>query len=185
MSIGFRDASALCRPLAQSDIDYLISKGVPPLALACTWDGTSSPIVRAHVVETAPHRFEFAEWMRGEAGQSALIIEALDAFGEVSDLIAWNRYMLASWLGRSPILGEEQLAGFRMVDHVKVHETVLAWLAEGRDGVVVIDEGRAGELLRPVPMVAASVQHGRRLRRICTPPAPRILVPTIGQRAAA
>lgn len=172
------EAETYCRPLSQQQIDWFLSRGVPVMALARSWDGAFSAVRAADVVRLDGGRFEFAAMMAGRASDPAIVFDALDRFGEPADVIAWRGDWLASWLGRVAMLGEEQLGTFRIAAALDVLPDALAWLQGGRRGVVIVDEAKAAGALRPVHMVAASLEQGRRLRRLCEAPPLRISIRT-------
>lgn len=180
---GIVDELMACDPLNQSDIDWLMSRGVPILRLARNADGAHSPIRAAEIVELPSGEFEFARDTTDEPSARALVIPAHDRCGDMVDLVAWNRKFLGSWLGRCAVLGEEQLVGFRMHDAVEVYRSPLDWLAAGRVGTVVVDWNRAGPILRDHPLRAVDLDHGRHLAKACAVPPPRISVP-LARRAA-
>lgn len=121
---------------------------------------------------------------------SALIFIARDEFGDKVDLVAWSQKTsrVASWLGRASLLGANEVFAARLVDEgaLKVFATPLEWLQAERRGVVIVDEKRAGELLRLVsPLFTNDVDLGCRLEKITRAPAPRILVRRIDAEVAA
>jgi len=179
------DALAACDPPNARDISWLLGNGVPPLALARTWCGMPSAIRRGRVVVAAERRFEFAELIRGERSQGALIFLAHDRLGYAADLIAWNRHFLGSLLGRATLLGAEHWSAFRGAEAIPVYSDPLRWLQAERRGVAIVDEGAAAEALDGCQLIAEDIRHGQRLRRLLTRPAPRISVPLPAQNRQA
>ena len=140
------------------------------------------------VVLLAGDRFEFARHLRDASGNAvALIIPIYDDLSRLTDLAAFNldTGKLGIWRGRVPMLGAENLYGWRLGDPLVMHETPLDWLKANREGVFVIDPQRASPLLRQVgPLGVKSAIFGRRMREVMTIRAPRIVVAE-SRRAAA
>lgn len=126
----------------------------------------------------------------GEGADQALIFLARDELGEPADLVAWDpqQKRLAAWFGSSALLGAENLWAPRLSKEQALHvfESPLGWLRAGREGVVVVDpHGAAPSLCRAAPLVAESIEHGERLRRMLTVRPPRIFVALSDVRSAA
>jgi hypothetical protein len=140
------------------------------------------------VVFLAGGRFEFARDLCDASGNAvALIIPVYDDLSALTDLAAFNldTGKLGIWRGRVPMLGAENLYGWRLGDPLVMHETPLDWLKANREGVFVIDPQRASPLLRQVePLGVKSAIFGRRMRDAMTIRAPRIVVAE-SRRAAA
>jgi hypothetical protein len=140
------------------------------------------------VVLLAGGRFEFARHLRDASGNAfALIIPVYDDLSGLTDLAAFNldTGKLGIWRGRGPMLGAENLYGWRLGDPLVMHETPLDWLKASPEGVFVIDPQRASPLLRQVePLGVKSAIFGRRMREAMTIRAPRIVVAE-SRRAAA
>jgi len=160
-------------PLKQIEIDWFLRQGVPILALAL-------PLAfRTDLVTFAGARFEFTRHRGSDDAVTAFIFPALDAEGEVADLVAWRpkSESIGIWLGRTGLLGEEQIYSARLGEPLVVHESLLDWLRAERTGVVVVDAVRAPPLLREAePLAVLSIEHGDRIKRLLTLPAPKILV---------
>jgi hypothetical protein len=126
----------------------LRERGVPLPALVRSAAGALDPVVSDTVVFLDGGTFEFARHARGGEAERALLIPARDTLDDLSDIVAWSPETgrITSWLGRARLLGEEQLAGFRLDDDaaLTVHADLFAWLADMRRGVVVVDPRRAG-----------------------------------------
>ncbi len=140
-----------CGVLRQSDVDGLTAAGVPILALTGDAYGGGFCVMRDRIV---PHhgarRFEFVrhDEMAGE-GVSALIVLALDAYGDPIDLVSFRNGpapFIGSWLGRVGLLGEESLWRTRAL--LAVHATPLDWLRAERRGVCVVDPVCTSSTLR-------------------------------------
>jgi archaeosine-15-forming tRNA-guanine transglycosylase len=75
------------------------------------------------------------------------------------------------------MLGEEQVFAPRIVEALLVHPDPLAWMRNGRRGVVVVDRPQAVALLRNAgTLIAADLDQGRQLREALETPPPRILI---------
>ena len=155
--------------------DNLIRRGVPSSALA--YDIPA----RAEVL-FFPDRplFDFAADIGDEGAVAALMFLALDQLGEPIDLVAWSPkpHRLAAWYGAA-LLGSEQIWGPRLANEgaLAVYEDPFDWLRADRRGVVIIDPTTAAPLLHEAGhLVAPSVDAGKRLLCLVTPPTPRISV---------
>jgi len=164
-----------CERLRQTDIDWFIRKGVPPLALARSWDGQASPILRDIVVHFPGGRFEFARYAPGADNGPSYVLLVRDRFGEPSDLVAWNKLNISTWLGVASMLGEDRVVGIRLSSEVLINSSPLTWLARGRSGVFIVDPKRAVSILRGYTMRAENVEQARWLRQIFEVCPPRIL----------
>ena len=119
------------------------------------------------VVSLPGGRFEFARDMRDATGAKvAVIIPARDEYLEHVDLVALDldTGAIATWLGRVAMLGQEWLSAATFDEPLIVHETALDWLRAGREGLYVIDLGRAGRLLAGRSIAVKSVVFGAALR---------------------
>lgn len=173
--------------LRQSDIDWFASNDVPAINLAKTARGEFSFVVIDRVVFLPSDRFEFAHYLQG-AGEAvtAYVMVARDVDGVAADIIAWHprTCRVALWRGAVAMAGEEQIYAPRL-EHLTVHEDVLAWLQAGREGVVIFDTDRAARLFDGCgPLLVGSVDHGKRLRKQLTIPSPEILVSQAEEAAA-
>jgi hypothetical protein len=106
------------------------------------------------------------------------------------DLIAWTPRLncTASWLGRVALLGEDELLAPRLDDEqaLMVHETPLAWLIAGRQGVVIVDPRKAAPILREAePLKTHSIAFSRRILTLATLRTPRVFAPSAKLRAVA
>ena len=147
--------------LTQAVLDWFARQGVPPMALA-----RQLPVATDVVVPAGP-RFEFARHRGADEAVTAIIIPGHDEWGELADLIAWRPQsgLLATWLGRVGLLGEEQTFAPRLDQQgMAVHPSCLEWLRAERQGVVVVDPVRARPTLRAMePLVVHDAAHGVRL----------------------
>lgn len=177
-----------CRSLSQNEIDALLTRGVPPLALArdpvpC---GAGYVIRAARVVEHPDSgTFDFSNG--DPATQGALIIPLRDEYGDVADLLAWfpREDRAALWIGSVCLAGQQEIAmAAGGQEPVCVHATILEWLRTERRGVVVLDPERAAFLLHGVTIAAANPAIGRSLASLLTL-RPRIVVPAAEIRRAA
>jgi hypothetical protein len=159
------DMDAICRRVAVDRIDPPRLDAIEPL------DG---------------RHFEFARYGHGD-DYVAMTFVVRNEIGDPIDIAAWtpSRPVLL-WLGRGTLLGGEYSLAPRMTDGLQVHPTPLEWLQHACRGVVVIEPTKAAPLLRLAePLQAASIEHGRELRRMLEVRRPRIFVPTSSDRRAA
>jgi hypothetical protein len=166
-----------CAHLQQADLDRLVRAGIPKTAI---W--RPDCIARASVVFHPKRLFDFAEEVKdgGEVGD-AYIVLARSEMGDVADLVAWQPRSsnVASWLGRTAILGAECVYRARLSGNgaLVVHDDPLAWLRAERRGIVILDAKRAAGLLYCVgPLSVSDRERARDLRSALTRRPPRILV---------
>lgn len=177
MNVSFEHSQG--RDLRQADIDWLTAQGVNGLALAKTYCGDFSFLLVDRVTFLDKQRFEFVRYLQGPfetASVFTMIIKNVE--GESADILAWHPRtgQVATWLGAVAMLGEEQVHAPRL-EHLTVHEGVLSWLKDARHGLVILDAARAARILDGAgPLVAPSVDFGKKLRKQLTIPAPEILV---------
>lgn len=169
-----------CDMLRQIDLDRLKAAGIPIMALVQSRFGLGRCLRRDRVVIDGC-RFEFERFSRYHIdADPAFIILALDLDGQPADLVAWRpdpRGFLGSWLGRTPLLGEEQVEMPRLDLPLRVHETPLGWLKHGREGVVVIDPTMAAPaLIDAAPLAVSTPAFAVRLRNMLHRTPPRIVV---------
>ncbi len=180
-----------CDLLRQADLDRLKAAGVPIMAMVQSRFGQGRCLKRARVVlDSSGRRFEFERFSRFHIdADAAFIILALDLDGQPADLVAWRpdpRGFLGSWLGRAPLLGEEQLEMPRLDLPLRVHETPLEWLKHGREGVVVIDPKMAAPaLIDAAPLAVSTPAFAVRLRNMLHRTPPRIVVDAVMQTEVA
>jgi hypothetical protein len=155
---GTSQASPHAIALAQFDwghpnelqTQWLTSKGVDFEALLKPW-----PIGATRV------RFEDGYFIPDEAGERVITIVCFDS-GVPIDIVAWQPKtdQLATYLGRAVFLGDEDdcfnPATWFGDDDLIVHTSPMDWLRANREGVVVIDQTHAGEILRRVQSVRCS-----------------------------
>ncbi|KQO94629.1 hypothetical protein ASF32_19140 [Methylobacterium sp. Leaf91] len=115
-------------------------------------------MLRHAVVFRRGSRFEFARDLQGEDVEpvAAFTLLACDLLGALLDIVAWHPRTgrLATWLGRTGLLGLDDPCPATREDPLRVFADVSAWLAAGRRGVVVVDE----RLARPVLLDTAAIQ---------------------------
>lgn len=167
---------------------WLESEGVDfSHALNCV-----GPIVEHDIVEFPGAMFDFAA-TRSTDSLRAVVHVALDADAETPiDLVAWTREepdRILRCLGVTHAIGIDQLfnpASYFASRPLRMHRSVLAWLAAGCDGIVPLDCAAIRNRLDFLPinldgfrLAAESLKHGRALRDALAPlPARvRILVP--------
>ena len=182
------DAWRECPHLSQGQIDRLTDAGVAVEALSADPGDYGFAIATDHVSFDGARGFCFERHARqpDESFERAYIIVARDEFGEPADLIAWRGNRVASWSARVSMLGANNLFAPRILsDALLVEPDVLSWLRSGRRGVVIIDAEKARwQLASAGPLQAASVDHGRALRRALSF-RPHIKVPLSTARLAA
>ncbi len=169
--------------LKQTHLDWLTKRhSVPPLALAYDGDGFGWPI-GVSKVEKVGRRFQF----RPEDGAGAFVVIARDDAGDVADLVAWEPKAgwTVPWLGEVPMLGMQDVLAQRDDDPLHVHRGMLEWLQDDRTGVVILVPGEARRILEGTTLRADDVGHGEDLRRLLSPPRPRIVVSASSNRQAA
>jgi hypothetical protein len=121
-------------------------------------------------------------------GCLAVVIEAFDVDDEtVLDLVAWpleRPHQFATALGRARGLGLQCVlnpASYFGGKPLQVHQTPLAWLKAGCEGVVILREESAFSWLAAARgnLAAANFDHGRELARLLYPffDLSRILIP--------
>lgn len=170
--------------LTSAQIQWLsVRHGVPSLALAYDGDGFGWPIGAAKV-EKVGRQFQF----RPEDGVGAFVAIARDDLGAAADLIAYEPKAgwTAPWLGTVAMLGLQDVLSQRDDGPLRVHRGMLDWLQNDRVGVVILVPSEARRVLEGLTLQAADLDHGGELRRLLTPPRPRIVVPdsTVQQVAA-
>jgi hypothetical protein len=182
------DAWCECPHLSQSQIDRLTGTGVSVHALSADPDDYGFAIATDLVSFDAVHGFCFKRHARqpDESFEPAYIIVARDEFGEPADLVAWRGDRVASWSANVSMLGANNLFAPRLLsDALLVEPDVLSWVLSGRRGVVIINAEKARwQLASAGPLQAASVDHGRELRRALSF-RPRIRIPLSRARLAA
>lgn len=161
----------------KATIDWLITQGVPPLALS-----DPDPLLRADVMFTGRHRFVFPdEVSKTDTAQSvrAVVVPVRDINGDLMDLVAWSnrRGLLGSWLLQVGYLGEAFGPRLHRDGALPVWPHALDWLRAGRDGIVIMDLDvtriQIGEFGPFIGM--GGLDHGRALLRHLSS-SPRILV---------
>lgn len=177
-----------CTPVVLHAETYnaLFALGVRGLAI--TGARPFADLATEQVVYLEGGRFELAKDMRDQSNSvPAIIIPCVNRDGATTDLVAWNMETgaTATWRGAA-LLGEENLDAPRIDgDRLRVHSTVLAWLVDGRRGVVVLDAKRARWPLAEQGLIVADVDFGVRLLAQLALPQPDIHVDDEQQRAAA
>jgi len=153
-----------CRSLSQDELDYFRSRGVDALTLATPW-----PVLVDRVQFDGAGFFDFAR--DGDNGNAvpAFIIGVLGGGGLI-DLCAWQLEVdrTALWLGAGFALGERQIDPPHF-EPLSIWRSPLKWLRVGRRGIVVLRSELAWSHLADVPLLAESIEHGRKLRGLLVP----------------
>lgn len=177
--------------LRRADFAWLLSQDVPGRLTAWASAGVFDVLLRDAVSFRRGRRFEFARYLRGEDDErvAAYTLLARDEDGAAVDVIAWHPRTgrMASWLGRTGLLGLDYPCPATREDPLVVYPDPLVWLADGRRGVVVVDE----RLARPALLEAGTIRafdiaHGEKLKAMLEQVRlPRILVPAASVRSIA
>jgi len=164
---------SLLMPPSLEVIRFLKSEGVRVDAL-CEPELPAFPRVEFH------DELPFFHLSDDDGAGPALVFLARDDLNGPDDFVAWSprQKRLASWYD-TPILGAEQLYAPRIEldGALKIYESPMGWLRNGRDGVVVINQRRAAWILfRVGPFVAETAEHARLVAAIVDMPPPVVLV---------
>jgi hypothetical protein len=160
-------------------LDWFGKCGVNPLCLFQTWAGCSDYARLDDVVFLPRGGFEFSRYKLGAPAKQALTFVCWDAF-EPQDICAWELATgrIGTWMGRAALLGEDNLYAPQLDGGLHVHPSVLDWFRAKRSGVVILDPRRAARKLCDAgTLIAASIEHARKLQKDLRIPTPRILVP--------
>lgn len=173
------------------DLDWLRSQGVAGCITAWGPGHRFDVLLRDGVAFRRGRRFEFLRHMQGEDVERvvAYTLLARDAGGAPLDVVAWHPRTgrVATWLGRTGLLGLEHACPATTDDPLIVFPDPLTWLAGRRRGVVVVDERLARpELLEAGSIQAADIAHGAKLKAMLERVRlPRITVPASSIRSVA
>jgi hypothetical protein len=121
----------------------------------------------------------YSDFARGEDDEEivAYVVIARDWCGDTSDIIAFTDHRsIARWLKRTTVLGEQMILASRLCLPLRVFPDVWAWLRGDRDGVVILDWGRAASALEGIRLEAGSIEFGSILRKRLARPAPPIVI---------
>lgn len=167
------------RILPQAARDWFAAQDVPPINLVKTWAGYYDLVLHDDVIFLDNGCFEFCRYREGQADH-ALTFVCWSHDGVAEDICAWQATTgkIAPWIGHACMLGEDNLLGPRPGDGLAVHASPLAWFQANRSGVVILDRQRAAPQLRDAgTLTVASVEQGRKLKKILAVELPNILVP--------
>lgn len=175
--------------LKQIDIDWMRSKGIPPEAIIfSTFAGDE--ICRARVTYSQCGRFFDPFEAGSDPGEAvtAYVWTARDSIGDPADVVAWHPRTgrLATIEGSIPVIGEENVFAPRLDEALSVFDNPLAWLADGRRGVLLLPgrDPAAVETLRLAgPLAVESLSLAERLAS-AHEAALQILVPQFQRQAA-
>ena len=165
----------------QAQLDALVRKGASPWSIAGAPDSGERAVRFARVIFDGPS-FDFdptADFDMQAEGVPAAVVLALNDFAEPADLVAWplKGDGLASWLGAVAMLGQQHVMAPRLDPALNVFRTGLDWLRGEREGVVLIEPGRAARhLVDYGPFAVATVEQGNKLEALLTLPPPGIYV---------
>ena len=167
--------------IPQAMIDYLLDRGVEPLALG---SGANWPLKGARGVYASDGWFDPVEF-----GSACYAVPIDDGDG-VIDVAFWDARTgdTGRLLRCGFALGEQQINNpgtCSLGGHLKIHASPLDWLRSGRDGIFVLDWGLAFDRLRCCPRVAVhqSVLSAYR-SAMKSPHLPRLFVMTDDREAA-
>jgi hypothetical protein len=179
-----REAWLACRDLKQSEIDGLLSPGVPRRALGQDGDGGGFALAAGRV-RYEGWRFEFDS----ENGALSLICPLRDRAGDLADLAAFKPKTgdIGTWLGVCSLLGEQSIERARLGVPLACHETALEWLCNGREGIAIVNPDRARlALIGAGTLGVSNIGFGRRLENILTiKPAIAVAREALARRGAA
>jgi hypothetical protein len=172
--------------LAQAQIDWLVAQGVPPQAIA------EPDVLTTAALAFEGSRFAFPDEADG-AGQieTAVIVLLRDEIdGCPLELAAWapRSGHVGTWAGRACHAGDAFGPRLHEQGALPVYPNMLAWLASGRDGIVIVDD--TSPALRDLatfggPFVATGgIDHARELAEALTPAKPKILIAHVIEKAA-
>ncbi|TXN38972.1 hypothetical protein FV232_00975 [Methylobacterium sp. WL30] len=178
-------------PLRAVDLDWLRGQGLTGCLTAWGPAHRFDVLLRDRVAFMRGRRFEFLRHLQGEDVERvvAYTLLARDAGGAPLDVVAWHPRTgrVATWLGRTGLLGLEHPCPATADDPLIVFPDPLTWLAGSRRGVVVVDERLARpDLLEAGSIQAADIAHGAKLKAMLERVRlPRITVPTSSIRSVA
>lgn len=166
----------LCDPVA---LDDAIATKLARLAV----DGEALADLRIAPVCFDGDGFSFARDLNDRdlnmwrCARVAVIVPVRDECGDVFDLVAWNPWTgaIATWRGAA-ILGEFNLTWRLGEDALRVRPSLLDWLRNERDGIVILDATKAAWWLVDEDLVVDDEAFGRRLFEALTLPRPKIFV---------
>ncbi len=160
---------ALGSLLGQREFDTLTGgHGIPPVALGFDHDGCCNP-VRWDAIVRCDRLFEFARHARcDERTDVALTLLVCGGCGTPIDIVAFRikPYQHLCLLGRGTVLGEQQVLKPRLSRGLRVHRTILGYLAHRRRGIVILNPAPAALLLHGIHLIPEDAHHQDELRRM-------------------
>ena len=171
------------RILPQTAREWFVANGVSPRNLVRTWHGFLDMVFHDDVIFLENDCFEFCRYQPGKP-QPALTFVCWSYDGIAEDVCAWQATTgkLATWLGHSCMLGEDNLSGAQpeQDNALCVHAGPLEWFKAGRAGVVVLKPEYAAPKLRERgTLIAPSLEGGRKLKKMLALDPPKILIPEV------
>ena len=136
--------------ISQNQIDWLLSQGVPPLAIG---SAENAPLKRSNqgiviLIEDEAGPTDCATWSLRDGGAITLLTGAGFALGE---------YQIHN-------------PGIYSFDGcLQLHDDPLSWLRANRDGIVVIDWSRAFDRLRDCPRISVCPSMRETYRQFMKP----------------
>ncbi|MFO1149083.1 MAG: hypothetical protein U1E62_11980 [Alsobacter sp.] len=163
-----------CANLPQSAIDHIISLNVSAETL-----GRLAP-AWGEVVFDGPGRFSFPDEYQGsEKPVPAVLFAAPVSGSDYGDIIAWSHKTrrVGSWCGAAAFVGYRD--AFRLDEDgaVPVHPSVLAWLQDDMNGIVLVEPRTAClDLVDCGPLLAHDADQAAELLGLYQSFIPRIIV---------
>lgn len=149
-----------CGSPSQATIDWLIARGVAPLAIG-------SPLAIRSARVTFDKRGRFTP---GALGEAFAFVIPVDDGGEVIDLVAWapKPGLIGSLDGTAYAIGQGSLAEGDGTTGlaVTVWRSPVGWLGAGRRGLVIADYAKAAHYLAGLSLDAEDDAHAKELRRL-------------------
>ncbi|HEV2559664.1 MAG TPA: hypothetical protein VGU45_13625 [Microvirga sp.] len=159
--------------LSQREFDTLTAGyGIQPVALDFEHDGYCNPL-RRHSIVPCGRLFEFARDAKpNERTDAALTLLVIGSCGTPIDIVAFRPkpYRHLCLLGRAAVIGEHQVLRPLLSRGLRVHRTILGYLAHGRRGIVILNPAPAALMLHGIHLIPEDPQHRDELRLLVAGP---------------